>query len=256
MAIDKKKIYKKDFSIHLKSVDKEQFVIRGIFSTADEDRHGEIIDQKGWHLDEFMANPVILFAHDQWTPAVGKAIELQIDNDGNLSGAIQFAVKEDTSGLAETLFNLYAGGFMRAFSVGFENNLYEYNQDTEQPILKENTLYEISCVNVPANGRALAYSKGINLEPLEKLEADIQKKAKEAVEKELNLSDESVEKLSESIAKNLQVEVSRADKPGVASKTKVETPKGRDGKKILYPRKVNAAIRRLLKEKKALKTLN
>jgi len=249
MAIDKKKIYKKDFSLHIKSVDKEKYVIRGIFSTADQDRHGEIIDQKGWHLDEFMKNPVILFAHDQWTPAIGKAIELMIDAEGNLSGAIQFAVEEDKSGLAETIFNLYANGFMRAFSVGFENQVIEFSQDDDTVTLKENTLYEISCVNVPANGRALAYSKGIDLAPLEKLEADLQKKVVRETEKELNLSDESVEKLSEGIAKQIQKEIS-ADKPGVQVKNKVETPTGRDSG--YSARSINKAVRQLLKKKSAL----
>lgn len=248
--MDKNKIIKKDLYLNEKSVDREKYIIRGVFSTGDEDRHGEIIDQKGWHLDEFMQNPVILFGHDQWTPAIGKAVELSVDMAGNLSGAIQFAVQEDKSGLAETIFNLYANGFMRAFSVGFENNIYEYNQETEQPILKENTLYEISCVNVPANGRALAYSKGINLEPLEKIENKLKKKAKRTIDNKLNLSDESVEKLSEEISKNLQSEILRADNP--IKKQKVETPKiGKGGQ--YSPRNINKAIRVLLEKKQSLK---
>jgi len=252
MNKDQKKILKRDFSLHIKEVDKEKFVIRGIFSTGDEDRHGEVIDQKGWHLDEFLQNPVILCAHDQWTPAVGKAIELNIDQEGNLAGAIQFAVKEDTSGLAETLFNLYANGYMRAFSVGFENNLYEYNQDDEQPILKENTLYEISCVNVPANSRALAYSKGLDLSPLENLEADLKRKAKEEVEKEMRLTDESIEKLSDAISKNLQSELVRANKSGDRKIKKVETPKDMGGR--YSSRDINKAVRQLLEKKQTLKS--
>jgi len=146
--------------------DDVNFIIRGKFSTADEDRHGEVVDQKGWNLEDFKKNPVILFAHDHYTPAIGKAIEIGIDADGDLAGAIQFAVKEDKSGLSETIYNLFKGAFMRAFSVGFMNDVYEYDQVNDKVILKENTLLEISAVNVPANAMALAASKGVNVEPL------------------------------------------------------------------------------------------
>jgi len=246
--MDKKKIYKKNFSLRIKSVDEEKYIIRGIFSTSDEDRHGEIIDQKGWNLEEFMKNPVILFGHDQFTPAVGKAIEITVNDAGELAGAIQFAVQEDKSGLSETLFNLYKNGFMRAFSVGFENHLTEFGQDSDVVTLKKNTLYEISCVNVPANGRALAYSKGINLEPLEKFEAEIKAKLMDEIEKEINISGESVEKLSESIVKNLQKEILSADR--AKQIIKVETPSGRDG--MYSVRDINKVVRQLLKKKQSL----
>lgn len=247
-VLDKQKIMKRDFSMQVKAVDEENYIIRGIFSTNDEDRHGEMIDQKGWHLDEFMQNPVILFAHDQWTPAVGKAIELTIDQDGNLAGAIQFAVKEDKSGLSETLFNLYKNKFMRAFSVGFENMKYEYTPENDKMILKENTLYEISCVNVPANGRALAKCKGIDLSPLEKFEEDIKRKAMAETQKELGNVELDVDELAKAIAQSLQTEIISADKVGLNSK--VVTPTAKGG--FYSVRKINGAIRKLLKEKEVL----
>lgn len=156
----------------VKAVEEENFIIRGVFSTGGEDRQGEIVDQNGWKLDEFMLNPVILFCHDNYQPAVGKCIELAKDGNGNLTGAIQFAGAEYDFAL--TLFKLYAGGFMRAFSVGFMNSKYEIDQENDTVILKENTLYEISCVNVPANSMALALSKGVDVEPITKHMLELQ----------------------------------------------------------------------------------
>lgn len=160
------KLVQKALHFKVTAVDEKNYVIRGVFSTAAEDRHGEIVDQNGWKLEEFMANPVILFAHDHYQPAVGKCIELVKDGEGNLAGAIQFAAEEYD--FAATLFRLYAGGYMRAFSVGFRNEKYEVDQQNDVLILRENTLYEISCVNVPANAFALAAQKGIDMAPVER----------------------------------------------------------------------------------------
>lgn len=155
----------KFLNVDIKGVNDEKHIIRGVFSTADEDRHGEVVDQKSWQLDDYLKNPVILFAHDHNQPAIGKAISLFFNDDGNLEGEIQFAAKEYE--FANTLWKLYKGGFMRAFSVGFQPEVTELDED-DQVTLKKNTLFEISTVNVPANALALAKSKGIDTSPLER----------------------------------------------------------------------------------------
>ncbi len=146
-------------------VDENEFTVKGIFSTDAMDRHGEVIDQKGWILDEYLENPVILYQHESWKHPIAKCIALSII-EGQLVGVIKFAVKEDKSGLSETIFNLYKGGYMRAFSVGFECMDHEYDVENEMVILKQNKLYEISCVSIPANAEALASQKGINVDAL------------------------------------------------------------------------------------------
>ncbi len=176
--MEKGTLIRQKMTFRIKSVDEEKFIINGVFSTGGEDRHGEIVDQTGWKLEEYKSNPVVLFAHDHYQPAVGKCIDIGMDGSGNLTGSIQFAAKEYD--FAMTLFKLYAGGFMRAFSVGFMNNVYEIDQENDNVILRDNTLYEISCVNVPANAMALAYSKGIDVEPIKKY-MDFQSKEKSVV---------------------------------------------------------------------------
>jgi HK97 family phage prohead protease len=224
--------------------DVEKFIIRGIFSTDDLDRHDEKVIQAGWKLEEFLANPVILFAHDNYTPAVGKATELSIDLNGSLSGAIQFAVNEDTSGLAKTLYNLYAGGFMRAFSVGFRNDVYEVDQENNIVVLKENTLFEISCVNVPANAMALAESKGIDVKSLDDLEAQ------EKIESE-KIVVSVMEKLASDVLAEVELKIKNVSSDTRKEKIKVETPQATGGKYDC--RKINKAIRQLLNKKKKIK---
>ena len=213
--------------------DEENFIIRGIFSTADEDRQGEVVATSGWNLDSFKANPVILFAHDHYRPAVAKCIELAIMNvDGKevMAGAIQFAVKEDKSGLSETLYNLYFNKYMSAFSVGFMNDVYEYDQESDKVTLLENTLLEISCVNVPANAFALAASKGLNMKPLSDFIKEAEKGKKKDVEDIKEPKDADIETLEDEEEKEEEEEMNddeKAVKEGIEkiSKSNVETIK-------------------------------
>lgn len=145
------------------SINEEQYTLRAIFSTADVDRHGEIVDQKSWILDDFEKNPVLLFGHDHSQPPVGKIIDLMYNQAGDLEGTVKFAAKEYP--FANVIWNLYKGGFMKAFSVGFSAGKVDIVDGTI--VLRENTLFEISTVSVPANAMALAKSKGIDVTALE-----------------------------------------------------------------------------------------
>ena len=87
------KLLYKSFAIKIKAVDEAKYRIKAIFSTPMEDRHGEVIDQTGWKLDEFLKNPVVLFAHNQFEPAIAKVISLGI-NDGNLEEIVVNQSKE------------------------------------------------------------------------------------------------------------------------------------------------------------------
>ena len=156
--------------------DAENYIIRGVFSTGTEDRQGDIVVQNGWILNEFLQNPVVLFAHDHWQPAVAKVIELGFNEAGNLSGAIQFAANEYD--FAMTLYKLYAGGYMRGFSVGFDAIEGGYDDVNNVMVLTQNVLYELSLVNVGASAEALAVQAGIDVSPLKKFFDTAKAKAK------------------------------------------------------------------------------
>lgn len=146
-----------------KEINEDQKSLRAVFSTGDVDRHGEVVDQKSWLLDDFLKNPVVLFSHDHSQPPVGKILGLGYNAEGNLEGEVKFAAQEYP--FANVIWNLYKGGFMKAFSVGFSAGKVDVVNN--QVILRENTLYEISTVAVPANALALAKAKGMDVSALE-----------------------------------------------------------------------------------------
>lgn len=246
----------KDFQFQIKEVGEDDFTIRAVFSTADEDRHGEIVDQKGWKLDKFLQNPVVLFSHDHNQPPIGKVVELGYNDEGNLEGVIEFAAKEYP--FARTIFNLYKGGFMRAFSAGFINTRIEFDSENEKVYLRENELFEVSTVAVPANAMALAKSKGIDITPLEDfytkgIEKNVE--VEEVVEEEAIeevLSDdvrERVEKARAALDELLAVSKS-ANKDTQVDSSLESNPEVSGGvKKVNKNRIINKAVRALLEAK-------
>jgi phage head maturation protease len=248
--MEPKKLLKKTLIFQKQSIDEEKYIIRGVFSTGAVDRQDEIVDQNGWNLDEFMANPVILFAHDHYQPAVGKCIELTKDGNGNLVGAIQFAAEEYD--FAMTLFKLYAGEFMRAFSVSFQNNIYEIDQEKDTVILRENTLFEISCVNVPANAMALAYSKGIDCDSIKKF----MKHKGKRVDTQKDEVENAIETISKSNKETICTAIEaltgalKAYGADIKVVSKVEHPEKTGGAKKIPVSLLNRAVRELLALKK------
>jgi hypothetical protein len=258
--------------------DEENFIIRGVFSTGDPDRQGDKVVQSGWILNEFLTNPVVLFAHDHWQPAVGKIVELGFNDEGNLAGAIQFAAKEYD--FAMTLYKLYKGLYMRAFSAGFEALEGGYDEVNDVEVLTKNVLYEISCVNVGAAARALAVQAGIDMSPLEKFMTGQITKRKSYIGKEIDNVNKKINELegfgyqkeeAEVIAFSVcekdcskekgkcEIKESLARIESAIGTIKVPTAikkngrqPSKEGKKILI-KTLNKAIRSLLSEKRKLK---
>lgn len=153
---------KDDIEIHRKALNGlvEEFAddertITARVSTNDRDRDGEIVEPKGIDLKAYRDNAVLLWAHDYKTPPVGRALWSKTDETG-LVCKFQFAQTQ----FAEDIYQLYKGGFMRAFSIGF----IPVDFDTREKVHKKISLLEVSCVPVPANERALvmeAYAKGL-----------------------------------------------------------------------------------------------
>lgn len=172
-----------NFLVEVKGVDKEKHTLTAIVSTQDTDRHGDIVMQDGWDLKHFKKNPVILNSHNYGdaTEVIGKATRTEVVGKGKsakLEQDIQFAVNENPK--AKVIFDLYAGGYLSAFSVGFIVRAFnEEDGKTDYWTIKEAELLEVSAVSVPANARALAKAKGIEVEVLEK---DIDDEENEDVE--------------------------------------------------------------------------
>lgn len=130
-----------------------------IASTDVVDRHGEVINQDGWDLSNYIANPVLLWAHDNYEPAVGSGNNPRVTQIGADKKGLVFEPKfHGLTDLSKALDILYNGDethapVLNSFSVGFRPT--EQDGDT----YLKNELLEISGVNVPANPDAqmLAY---------------------------------------------------------------------------------------------------
>lgn len=138
-----------------------------VASTGQIDRQGNLIESAGWDLANFRANPVIPWAHDYGAPPVAKALEVKAE-EGRLVFQAQFPTAEEYP-FADTIYKLYRGGYLRAFSVGFAPIQSEVVTSqvngrtlTGTRYLKQE-LYEISCVTLPANPQALV---GLGLDGL------------------------------------------------------------------------------------------
>lgn len=119
-----------------------------IFSTANKDRHGDIVEQN-WDLKSFKANPVYLDSHNYSSieRIIGKVEKIRV-KDNKLIGDILFATN---SPLGKLAYDLAQDGFLNTSSVGFIP--LQFDEKFERILKSE--LLEISGVSVPANSDAL-----------------------------------------------------------------------------------------------------
>lgn len=127
-------------------------IFHAIFSTAGEDRHGDIVEQS-WELKSFKKNPVYLDSHnyDSIVHILGRVSGLKVTGEGKkqkLEGNVEFMLENPKGALAAMMAEK---GFLNASSVGFIP--LEFDEKTGNIVHSE--LLEISAVSVPANAEAL-----------------------------------------------------------------------------------------------------
>lgn len=169
-------------AVHAKATDLGDGELEAIIATDDLDRDGEILDMDGLDTRKFMKNPVVPFAHNYDQPPVAKCTEL-IKEGGKLKARLKFAIAEYP--FAGLIYNLYKGGFMNAFSIGFIPKEGEFDEEKNGFRFTKSEMLEFSAVPVPANGNALitARSKGLNID-LVKQVAEGEKKVEDITEED------------------------------------------------------------------------
>ncbi len=158
---------RKDFiPEEIKSLDESNRTIRFRITTGSVDRDRDVISPLGWKLDNYRANPIVLFSHDYSSLPVARTIDIQADNSG-LSAVAEFAGAEIYP-FADTVYRMVKAGFLNATSVGFRPIAWTFNEDRKGVDFSETELLEFSVVAVPANAQCLveARSAGIDLTPL------------------------------------------------------------------------------------------
>jgi HK97 family phage prohead protease len=155
-----------------------------IASTDRADRYGDIIDQRGWQLDSYRSNPVILLNHDHQSLPIGRG-DVRLTEAG-LVIDVEFDMADpraaEIAGKAER-------GFMNAVSVGFAplkatpraqlpSEHFAYSKSGGQ-FFEQAELLEVSIVTIPANADAVAIAaKNIGF--------DLKAYIKEQIQTEIN----------------------------------------------------------------------
>jgi len=134
-----------------KDVDGTAPVMDFIGSDNSVDRYNEVIDQAGWQLDNFRANPVIPDCHDYSSigKILGRAQTVSV-TAGQLVNRVEFCVDNPMGLLA---YKMAKGGFIKSQSVGFIPLEWTNGNASGQPdrTYTKCELLEISLVVVPAN---------------------------------------------------------------------------------------------------------
>lgn len=146
---------------NIESIDVENRTVTAWATTEAIDRVGDKVIATGIELKNYLDNPVILWQHQHNDLPVGKAVNLIVAEGQGIKVTVKFA----THPFAESVWQCFVDGVLRAFSVGLRI------LEAEGPLINRSELLEISTVNVPANQEALAKSvEGKALNELARIE--------------------------------------------------------------------------------------
>lgn len=146
-----------------RGTDGDAKVIDFVITDGSEDRYGDTIDPAGWEMDNFVKNPVLLWAHDYRTAPVGKLLEPRIVGK-KVKAKVGEWVPREISEFAWMVEQMVRQGFLNAVSVGFRPLEWEYVSPESYSIAyTSQELLEVSVVPVPANPNALVAAKSAGL---------------------------------------------------------------------------------------------
>ncbi len=171
-----------------------------IISTDAVDRDLDTISVKGWDLEAYKRNPVILWAHDYKNPPIGRAEKVFVEDDKLKSVAL--FTDEDVNPLGKMVYKLFRDRFLNATSVGFIPTEWELNEERDgfrpTDFLKQELL-EYSAVPVPSNPEALldAKSAGIDMEPMRAWASDVLAPQQRALLREMSIDPAKLEELAD-----------------------------------------------------------
>ncbi len=144
-------------------VDSDERTVTAIITTSAVDRDHEVLLSKGADLENYLKNPVVLWAHDYSGTPIARTLWMKTGR-GKITAKLQFA---DTD-KGEEVYQLFKGGFLNAFSIGFLPKADGSHHPTPKEIERNPEwasvyrvydkweLLEFSAVPVPANPEALA----------------------------------------------------------------------------------------------------
>lgn len=193
----KMNLIRKTYQAETKQLDGEDRILVVKISTSNPDRSQDVVMPQGMMIDNYLRNPVVAAFHRYDKPSIGKTLEIQKTDDGVVA-KVQFTPK-GVSKTADQLYELYKGGFMNAWSIGFMPKKWSDRPDGGREF-QEWELLEYSAVLVPDNPEALTLlrSKGVNPEKWLKVQEKAEKKEVTEVKvKENDVPDDEKKELDE-----------------------------------------------------------
>lgn len=145
-------------------------LIEFIYSTGGIKQDGNAIDQRGWHVENYRQNPVVLWCHNRTGEPIGKSINEWLgtcDGEPALTGIIEF-MPEGMNPQADRVYSYYRTGFLSAVSASWKPLDFEILTDRAIKesrygktifkggvLFKEQDLLEVSGGAVPVDNKAL-----------------------------------------------------------------------------------------------------
>lgn len=148
-----------------------------VASTTKLNRYGFALRNDGWRLDNYNANPVVLWMHNTLQPPIGKGVALSKGNKIMLD-KVEFDTDDE---LGAAIDSKYRRGFLSAVSVS-----WDFTKKDGTPVLDwwrlsndeiQNEMFydlcEVSAVSVPGDPRAVAKQSRLALASLGKELVDL-----------------------------------------------------------------------------------
>jgi hypothetical protein len=146
------------------AIDPAKRTVTAVISTPAPDRAGDVVVSAGLaNVEEFLLNPVVLWAHQRALPPIGTCLALDVQPQ-RVVAITKFAAGVP---LAEDVFRLYQQGVLRGWSVGILPRRASPRPGRRGTRIDEWDLLEYSAVPVPENPQALtlAVEKGLVTDP-------------------------------------------------------------------------------------------
>src|SRR6476619_4826144 len=142
------------------AIDEAARTVTAVISSAAPDRAGDVVVPAGLaNAEEFLLNPVVLWAHQRTMPPIGTCLALDVQ-PRRVVAVTKFAAGVP---LAEDVFRLYEQGVLRGWSVGMLPRRVTPRPGRRGLRIEAWDLIEYSAVPIPENPQALtlAVEKGL-----------------------------------------------------------------------------------------------
>lgn len=139
-----------------------------VISNQRVDSYDSTLNPRGWELEDFKRNPIVLFAHNSWELPVGRDIGVHVDEERDALVGVTRFVGDELGSEEAKVGKWAAAGLLSASSVGFEPLEWEIAEDRDDgesfwvPVdFTRQRLREYSWVPVPANPDCLVDGRSL-----------------------------------------------------------------------------------------------